>query len=124
MTIADTDVLIDALRGRADAVAAIERGLRAGTLATTAVTLFELRSGAADAAAREAVDALIGGMDVVPFDAAGAARAAEVRRDLESRGQAIGMADYMIAGACLSRSADLLTRNRRHFERVPSLRLA
>ena len=32
------------------------------------------------------------------------------------------MADYLIAGICRSRSAELLTRNRRHFERVPELK--
>jgi predicted nucleic acid-binding protein len=34
------------------------------------------------------------------------------------------MADSLIAGIALSRSAILLTRNRRHFERVPDLALA
>ncbi len=34
------------------------------------------------------------------------------------------MADYLIAGICLSRNAMLLTRNRAHFERIPGLHLA
>jgi predicted nucleic acid-binding protein len=33
------------------------------------------------------------------------------------------MADYMIAGICLAHSAVLLTRNRKHFERVAGLTL-
>lgn len=33
------------------------------------------------------------------------------------------MADYLIAGICLSRSAVLLTRNVRHFSRMAGLRL-
>ena len=47
--------------------------------------------------------------------------AAETRRTLESTGTPIGMADYLIAGICLARSAILLTRNRAHFDRVPGL---
>lgn len=31
----------------------------------------------------------------------------------------MGMPDYLIAGVCVSRSAVLLTRNRKHFQRVP-----
>jgi len=46
------------------------------------------------------------------LDAGGLAaeRAAQARRELESAGAAIGMADYMIAGTCLAHSAILLTR--------------
>lgn len=35
----------------------------------------------------------------------------------------LAMADYLIAGICLSRGSTLLTRNRAHFERIPELRL-
>lgn len=124
MTVADSDVLIDALAGRAAAVEAVERGLRAGTLATTAVSAFELRSGARAGAAAEAVDVLLAALEVLPLNAEAAVRAAEVGVALEERGEGIGMADYLIAGICLTRSADLLTRNREHFERVPGLVLA
>ncbi|MGH7480862.1 MAG: type II toxin-antitoxin system VapC family toxin, partial [Longimicrobiales bacterium] len=102
----------------------LERALLAGTLATTAITAFELRSGARAARVAEAIEALLGALEILPFDAASAERAAGARRALEARGETIGMADYLIAGVCLSRSADLLTRNRKHFERVPELVLA
>jgi predicted nucleic acid-binding protein len=46
-----------------------------------------------------------------------------LRRALAAQGLPIGMADYMIAGICVARSAALLTRNRAHFERVPGLAL-
>jgi predicted nucleic acid-binding protein len=41
-----------------------------------------------------------------------------------SRGIDIGMADSLIAGICLVRGATLLTRNRRHYDRIPGLMLA
>lgn len=124
MIVADSDVLIDALRGRSDATERIERGLESGVLATTAITVFELTSGARSATASEKVETLLAALPVLPFDQAAADEASEVRRQLEAAGLPIGMADYLIAGVCLARSAALLTRNRAHFERVAGLELA
>jgi predicted nucleic acid-binding protein len=121
MIVADSDVLIDALRGRDPAMARVASGLRAGILATTAVSVFELRAGARPGRERDTVDLLLGGLTILPFDEAAAVAAADVRRELEDGGQAIGMADYLIAGICIARSAVLVTRNRRHFERVSGL---
>ncbi|MEX2529018.1 MAG: type II toxin-antitoxin system VapC family toxin [Gemmatimonadota bacterium] len=39
------------------------------------------------------------------------------------RGSPLPMADLAIAGICLELGASLLTRNRRHFERIEALRL-
>jgi predicted nucleic acid-binding protein len=122
--VADADVLIDALRGRASARARIAEALAAGTLATTAVTAFELRSGADSDRARAAVGLLLAPLEILPFDQAAAGAAARIRRELEAEGQPIGMADYLIAGICLVRSATLLTRNRAHFARVSGLMVA
>jgi predicted nucleic acid-binding protein len=47
-----------------------------------------------------------------------------VRRALDSRGEGIGMADSLIAGTVIRHRGTLLTRNRRHFERVDGLALA
>jgi tRNA(fMet)-specific endonuclease VapC len=121
MILADSDVLIDALRGREPGRSRIEVELRAGRLATTSISLFELRSGARSPREREKVDALLDAVTVMPFDASAAAAAASIRLELEGRGQGLPMADYLIAGICVSRSAVLLTRNRAHFERVPGL---
>ena len=53
-----------------------------------------------------------------------AGAASEIRRSLERSGNPIGMADSLIAGIVTSNGGTLLTRNRRHFERVPGMRLA
>lgn len=121
MIVADTDVLIDALRGREPMRDRIAAEIQKGALATTAVTQFELLSGASDRRERERVEHLLAALAILPFDDRAAVAAAAARRGLEATGQAIGMADYQIAGICLTRSAPLLTRNRRHFERVPGL---
>ncbi len=124
LTLADSDVLIDALRGRELAMARIANELKKTTLGTTTVTVFELLSGAKTAASRKKIQKLLGAMRIFAFDQAAAEAAAEARQRLEAQGTSIGMADYLIAGICLARSATLLTRNRRRFEKVPGLLLA
>lgn len=123
MIVVDSDVLIDALRGRRDAARRLDLELDTGALATTSVSAFELRSGARSRATARKVDTLLAALTILPFDEEAAERAAEVRRTLESQGEGIGMADYLIAGVCRSRSGLLLTRNRDHFRRVPGLNL-
>lgn len=124
MIVADSDVLVDALNGREPARSRIAAEIEKGTLATTAVSVFELLSGARDEDQRGKVWRLLNALVLLPVEDRAGARAAEVRRALEARGLGIGMADYLIAGVCLAHSALLLTRNLAHFERVPGLALA
>ena len=123
MIVADSDVLIDALRGREPARGRIAQELEKGSLATTSVSVFELLSGARSATAKTKVRRLLDAVLILPLDEGASELAAEVREKLEAKGYSIGMADYLIAGICLYRSTILLTRNRSHFERVPDLTL-
>jgi len=124
MIVADTDVLIDYLRGTGPNVEQIALELQHG-LSTTAVTAFELWAGSVGSPKRErAVAALLGALAVLPLDAPAARCAATVRRELEQAGNSIGMADSLIAGICVCNHATLITRNRSHFERVSNLTLS
>ena len=122
--VADSDVLIDFLRGRGEGARRVAVELETRSFATTAITAFELRSGAWTARQKRAVDVLLEAMTVVPFGPEEARIAAEIRQQVESEGQPIGMADYMIAAVCIASDAILLTRNRKHFERIKGLKLA
>ena len=124
MTVADTDVLIDFLAGAQPAAARIANELERGSLCTTAVSRFELLSGVRSERQESTVGKLLAAVPTLPLDEAAADQAAEVRRTLERSGEAIGMADSLIAGTVLARGGTLLTRNRRHFHRVAGLRLA
>ncbi len=124
MIVADSDVLIDALRGREPGARRVAEGLEAGTLATTAVSTFELLSGARSSKQRKVVEAMLAALPVLPLDQKAGEAAASLRLELEGQGQGIGMADYLIAGICVSRSASLLTRNRKHFQRIQALAFA
>jgi tRNA(fMet)-specific endonuclease VapC len=123
MIVADSDVLIDALRGREPARGRIAEELEKGALATTSLSVFELLSGAKTSSAKKNVRRLLDAVLILPLDERASEAAAEVRKTLEAKGITIGMADYLIAGICLSRSASLLTRNKSHFERISDLTL-
>ena len=123
MMVADSDVLIDFLRDRSPWAGRIELEIKTGHLATTAINSFELLSGAKSAADQEKVSRLLASLTVLGLTPEASERAAEVRRSLESQGQGIGMADYLIAGVSLVSGGVLLTRNQDHFGRVPDLKL-
>jgi tRNA(fMet)-specific endonuclease VapC len=124
MMIADSDVLIDFLRDRGDWARRIAIELESRSFGTTAITAFELRSGARTPRQSRDVETLLNAMTILPFGPEEAAAAAEVRLQVEAKGPPIGMADYMIAGTCIVAGGVLLTRNRKHFERVPGLKLS
>lgn len=123
MILADTDVLIDALRGRDPGRIRVATALEEGVLVTTSISAFELRSGVRSEAQAAAIADLLHALQILSFDLQAANAAARIRRELEPGGQTIGMGDYLIAGIAVSRSLPLLTRNRRHFERVPGILL-
>lgn len=123
MTIADTDVLIDYLAGKGEADA-VEQLLLRGAIRTTVISRFELLSGAKNAKQLARLRQLLEVVPSLALDDAAADAAGEIRRSLERSGNSIGMADSLIAGIVTSNHGTLLTRNRRHFERVPGIRLA
>ena len=123
MIVADTDALIDFLAGQGTLAEPVARGIHAGALATTVISRFELLAGARSRAQQKLVHELLEALRTLTLDRAAADRAAGVRRHLEEQGLGIGMADSLIAGIVLEHDGRLLTRNRRHFERVKGLTL-
>jgi tRNA(fMet)-specific endonuclease VapC len=124
MIVADTDVLIDFLGGREPAAGRVTREIESGNLWTTVITRFELLSGARGSRELRIVSELLNSIKIAPLDVSAADRATLVRRILERKGVGIGMADSLIAGIAIHIGAVLLTRNRRHFERVEGLDVA
>lgn len=123
MILADTDVLIDYLNGVQPMASRIRQHAQSGRLRTSAVTCFELLSGAGQNKRGDDVRQLIADMLVLPLDLESAARAAVVRKGLNAKGFSIGMADSLIAGTVLANGMQLLTRNRKHFQHVEGLHL-
>ena len=63
-------------------------------------------------------------IEVVALDSAISRRAAELRLELERRGESIGPLDTLIAATALSCGATLVTRNTKEFGRVAGLKVA
>ena len=123
MMVADTDVLIDFLDGRAPVAERIALEIDRGQLRTTVITRFELLAGAKTSSQLRLISELLAALPCLPLDEPSADTAAEIRRTLERGGAGIGMADSLIAGIVVACRGVLLTRNRRHFARVPGLAL-
>ena len=123
IVVADTDVLIDFLAGQGPAGDCVEEELKRGQLVTTAVTRFELLCGTPDNRQRKLIGQLLEALPTLALDEGAADQAAELRNMLKRKGQDIGMGDSLIAGTVIYHGAILLTRNRRHFERIPGLPL-
>lgn len=126
MTVIDTDVLVDAMRGREGAIRFLD-GLLLGTqpVAVSSVTVMQLHEGIARSRSRERegerVKAALLGVVTYPFTKDIAERAGTLQGQFHRRGRPISHTDLMIAATALHHGEPLATRNRRDFERVPGL---
>ncbi|MGH3786800.1 MAG: type II toxin-antitoxin system VapC family toxin [Pseudonocardiaceae bacterium] len=122
LVVADTDLIIDFLRGRGPGARLTRELLVERRLRLTAVTGFELRVGTDFLDRREQILRLFRSRTVA-LDLASALQAGEIAAVLSKAGSAIGFADCLQAGICLRHNLPLATRNRKHFDRVHGLRL-
>jgi len=121
--VVDSDVLIDALRGVPAANATLARLVREMTVATTTINLFELECGVETDEEHLRVRELLENLDLLPVDALAAVEAAAIDRELRRHGRRIDTRDTLIAGVARSYDIPLVTRNRRHFDRIEGLRV-
>lgn len=120
----DTDICIYVINERPRKV--LERFVRTevGAIAVSSVTVGELAYGVGKSGSkrnREALEAFLLPLEVVPFDFAAALAYGEVRANLESKGRPIGPLDTMIAAHAMTLGLTLVTNNLREFKRVPGL---
>jgi hypothetical protein len=108
----DSDVLIDYLRGQADAVAFIGKTRR--PLRIAAVTVAELYVGVREGEERQVLDRFLGLMEVVPVTQAIARQAGLWRRDF-GKSHGTGLMDALIAATAELDRSTLVTLNEKHF---------
>jgi len=117
--VVDTDVLIDYLRGRGPGADLLAR-LGRGGYRVTAVSAFELALGAAHRLDPRPVQALLDA-PTLALTPRGGLLGGEALARLRSEGRGIDVRDALQAGVCLDAGLPLVTRNMRHFDRVPGL---
>jgi tRNA(fMet)-specific endonuclease VapC len=122
----DSDWIIDHLAGRRDAVALLDRladdGF--GISLITYIEVYEGILGGRDPAASERLfKTLLAEMPVLPISRAIGRRAAAMRRLLRSQGLPLPLTDVLIASTAIHHDLTLVTRNLRHYQRIPDLKL-
>ena len=129
MFLLDTDVLSELVKRRPSPhVLAHLRSSRADTLYTTVITVMELRYGCARRRDSERFwvrleREILSRVRVLGFGADDAVVAGDLLAALSTKGARIGVEDTLIASVALVRRYAVVTRNVRHFTRIPGLRV-
>jgi tRNA(fMet)-specific endonuclease VapC len=118
----DSDVLIWHLRAgsRPEVSSHLQALANRGTVMTTAISVAEVEQGVR-AGEGDRTRRLLRALPVIAIDRDVAERAGEIVRTLRSAGETLGLADALIASACLIHGLALVTLNVRHFSKVSGL---
>jgi predicted nucleic acid-binding protein len=108
----DTDVLIDYLRNRAEAVAYLENATEQMLIST--MTAAELYAGVKEGPERSKLDAFITAFEIAPVELA-IAMAGGLHRRQYHKSHNVSLTDALIAATAEQHQATLITLNRKHF---------
>ena len=120
----DTVTVSFALRGHGGVAARLLEH-RPSQLCISAITVTELRYGAAVRKSRKLlrlIDTFVESVPVAPFDVAAANRFGSLAATLAGRGTQIGAYDTLIGAHALALGLVLVTNNTKHFQKVSGLK--
>ena len=122
MILIDSDVLIEHLRGNADARDWLVQARRtSGPLAMSVISVTEIAGGMRSPERRE-VMRLLGSMQRFEVTEQVAWRAATLMREYRRSHSGIGLGDYLIAATALTEGLELATLNVRHYPMFTALK--
>ena len=123
--LADSDCLIDYLKGKDATFSLLAPLIQKGSLATSIIVYAEVYEGLLHAGAREAYRQLlvdvIAGVPVIGLDIEIGQLFAAARAELRRQGQLIPDHDLWIAATALRHQLTIISSDR-HFERIPGLK--
>ena len=120
----DTNVVSDLVRNPQGQVTQRIRDVGEALICTSIVVAAELRYGAEKKGSRRLttqLEAVLGALDVLPFEAPADATYGLLRSRLELAGQPIGGNDLLIAAQALALGHTIVTDNEREFGRIDEL---
>jgi tRNA(fMet)-specific endonuclease VapC len=120
----DTNIVSDLVRRPQGRVAERIRTIGEAQVCTSIIVAAELRYGAAKRAAPRLsaqLQAVLGALDVLPFEAPADAAYGRLRARLEQTGRTIGGNDLLIAAQALALGYAIVTNNEREFARIDDL---
>jgi tRNA(fMet)-specific endonuclease VapC len=122
----DTNIVSDLVRNPQGTIAQHIRKVGEGRVCTSIIVAAELRYGAAKKGSPRLsaqLEAVLGALEVVPFETPSDAAYGALRARLEQTGQPIGGNDLLIAVQALALGYTIITDNEKEFARVEGLRL-
>lgn len=121
----DTNIVSDLVRHPQGRVAQRIREIGETQVCTSIIVAAELRYGAAKKGSSRLtaqLEAVLGALDVLPFEAPADAVYGQLRTRLERAGRPIGGNDLLIAAQAAALEYTIVTDNEREFARVAGLR--
>jgi len=123
----DTDVMLDVLAGRQSTVRFLGEHLRPGAVGISLLTYGEILDGVLwgrnprEDWERLDVELAASRIEIIPVTRKTIEHFAYIRGYLRKRGSTIGYGDTLIGATALEHGSTVVTRNLRHFSRVPGL---
>jgi tRNA(fMet)-specific endonuclease VapC len=121
----DTNIVSDLIRNPQGRIAEQIRKVGETQVCTSIIVAAELRYGAAKKGSPRLtaqLEAVLGGLDVLPFEAPADAAYGHIRAKLEQAGTPIGGNDLLIAAQAVALGCTIVTGNDREFARIGGLR--
>ena len=120
----DTNIVSDLLRNPQGRVAQRISEIGEAHICTSIIVAAELRYGAAKAGSvrlSTQMEAVLGAIEILPFESPADFIYGQVRNRLEKEGQPIGGNDLLIAAQTLALGYTIITDNMREFARIADL---
>ena len=126
MYLLDTNICIYVINHKPQQVFERFRQYQLGELAVSSITASELAFGVEKSGSernKQALKKFLSPLEILPYDEQAIWHYAQLRHDLQSKGQTIGSLDMLIAAHALALDVVLVTNNIKAFERIKGLKL-
>jgi predicted nucleic acid-binding protein len=126
--IIDTDILVDYLTGKEGSTQLLDKHMEEKSIETTDINVFELYHGAykMDNSTKKvsSLKGFLNNIRVYSTSEDSMEMAGKLAAELEIDGDKIGAKDVLISGVALVENKKVLTRNKKHFQKIDDLELA